>query len=909
MRTKLRSKFALLFLTLGLLLAVPAIALADQIANNVDATVDSTAEIMALQVGSTTGNTTQLSVIPLNGDGKNGCNLTSNSSASFSVNSSDTAVATVSPSTVTFTSCGDVKMLTVTAKAQGTTDISLRQTANNTGATFDLAPATFKVNVTAPPPANTPPQVSVNGVTEGASYEKGSVPAATCQVADTQDGNSSFPATIDNSQLNQYGLGQQTASCSYTDNGNLTASTSKTYRIVDTHAPNIATHADVTAEAANVNGATVTYTNPTATDAADPNPEVSCTPTSGSTFALGDTTVTCTATDATGNTASSTFKVTVADSTGPVLSLPEDKSVEATSAAGAEVDFTASANDAVDGNRAVTCTPESGSTFSLGTTEVTCSASDEAGNTSSAKFNVTVEDTTAPSLNLPDDKTAEATGSNGATVNFTATATDLVDSSVDVSCTPGSGSQFSLGETTVTCTATDNAGNEATSNFKVTVVDTTAPAIAEHDDITGVEATGPGGARVTYNGPTATDLVDTNVNVSCTPASGALFPLGETTVTCTATDNAGNEATSNFKVTVVDTTAPQLNLPENKAVEATGPDGAAVTFARTADDTVDGPVTVNCFVGDTAVDSGDTFALGTTTVDCSATDAAGNTARDSFTVKVVDTTAPTLNLPANITQEATGPNGNVVSFTATANDVVDNNVTVNCTPASGSTFAITTTTVDCSATDAAGNATNGSFTVKVQDTLVPTNIQFGSNINDGDSFYFGNVPASPTCTATDSGSGLQSCVVSVYSTAVGTHTLTATATDKAGNTATRQITYTVKAWTFKGFYQPVDMGGVYNIVKGGSTVPIKFELFKGTTELTDTAYINQPLQATKISCTTGVGTDDIELTATGGTSLRYDTTGGQYIYNWKTPTGANTCYKVTITANDGSSQTAFFKLK
>jgi hypothetical protein len=50
-------------------------------------------------------------------------------------------------------------------------------------------------------------------------------------------------------------------------------------------------------------------------------------------------------------------------------------------------------------------------------------------------------------------------------------------------------------------------------------------------------------------------------------------------------------------------------------------------------------------------------------------------------------------------------------------------------------------------------------------------------------------------------------------------------------------------------------------------------------------------------------------TATGATSLRYDTTGGQFIYIWKTPTGAGSCYNVTITADDGSSQTAFFKLK
>ena len=176
-----------------------------------------------------------------------------------------------------------------------------------------------------------------------------------------------------------------------------------------------------------------------------------------------------------------------------------------------------------------------------------------------------------------------------------------------------------------------------------------------------------------------------------------------------------------------------------------------------------------------------------------------------------------------------GPNGAEVTYSATANDEVDGNVSVNCTPASGSTFALGETTVECSATDAAGNKATGSFTVKVQDTLAPTNIQFVGNINDGDSFFFGDVPAQPTCTATDGGSGLDSCVVSGYSTAVGTHTLKATAKDKVGNTATKGITDTVKAWTTKGFYQLIDMGDVLNTVKNGSTVPVKFELFKGTT--------------------------------------------------------------------------------
>jgi hypothetical protein len=152
------------------------------------------------------------------------------------------------------------------------------------------------------------------------------------------------------------------------------------------------------------------------------------------------------------------------------------------------------------------------------------------------------------------------------------------------------------------------------------------------------------------------------------------------------------------------------------------------------------------------------------------------------------------------------------------------------------------------------------------------------------------------------------CSVSGYSSAVGTHTLTATADDVAGNQTVEQRTYTVLAWTLRGFYKPTDMSGVLNTVKNGATVPLKFQVFAGASELTSTSYV-QGLSAKKISCDTSAPTDDIEVTATGGTTLRYDTTSSQFIYNWQTPKTAGACYAVTATTNDGSSLTASFKLK
>ena len=196
------------------------------------------------------------------------------------------------------------------------------------------------------------------------------------------------------------------------------------------------------------------------------------------------------------------------------------------------------------------------------------------------------------------------------------------------------------------------------------------------------------------------------------------------------------------------------------------------------------------------------------------------------------------------------------------------------------------------------------------DTADPT-VTFTGGPTDGASYYFGFVPLAPTCSAVDPtpGSGLTgSCVVSGYGTTVGVQTVTGSQSDLAGNLGSSSRNYTVLAWTLTGFYSPVDMGGVYNVVKGGSTVPLKFEVFAGPTELTTTSAVQSFVQ-TKVACDGAATTDEVEVVSTGGTSLRYDSTGGQFIQNWQTPKLPGQCYRVTMTTSDGSSLVAFFKLK
>src|SRR5205085_1260426 len=144
------------------------------------------------------------------------------------------------------------------------------------------------------------------------------------------------------------------------------------------------------------------------------------------------------------------------DTTPPVVTVPADRTAEATGPSGAAVTFTTSAEDLVDGATSVSCTPASGSTFALGTATVTCTSTDAHGNTATGTFEVTVRDTTPPELSsIPDDIIAEASGPEGATISYVdPIATDIVDGADTVSCAPPSGSRFALdAATVVTCTA------------------------------------------------------------------------------------------------------------------------------------------------------------------------------------------------------------------------------------------------------------------------------------------------------------------------------------------------------------------------------------------------------------------------------------------------------------------------
>jgi len=180
-------------------------------------------------------------------------------------------------------------------------------------------------------------------------------------------------------------------------------------------------------------------------------------------FPLGTTTVTWSATDSSGNTATATQTVTIIDTTAPALTTPADLVVEATAVASSIAIGSASALDIVDG--AVSVSNNAPATFPLGTTIVIWAATDLSGNTATATQAITVVDTTAPVLTVPADMVV-TTKNKKVNVNIgTATATDIFG----VTITNDAPATFRRGTTTVTWTATDANGNVSQAAQTITV--------------------------------------------------------------------------------------------------------------------------------------------------------------------------------------------------------------------------------------------------------------------------------------------------------------------------------------------------------------------------------------------------------------------------------------------------------
>jgi hypothetical protein len=174
-----------------------------------------------------------------------------------------------------------------------------------------------------------------------------------------------------------------------------------------------------------------------------------------------------------------------------------------------------------------------------------------------------------PALNIPSDTYVEAVSSAGARVNYAVSAAAVTSGDhqlqqeqkqqllekqqlipISASCSLPSGSIFPIGTTTVTCTATDN-GKSVTKSFKIVVRDTTPPLLTFPANNLVAKAESRMTTAVSYSTHVlASDNVDGKVTPVCSPPSGSIFPIGTSTVTCTATDRHSNSATGSFDIAI-----------------------------------------------------------------------------------------------------------------------------------------------------------------------------------------------------------------------------------------------------------------------------------------------------------------------------------------------------------------------
>ncbi|MFK8008924.1 MAG: HYR domain-containing protein [Saprospiraceae bacterium] len=602
--------------------------------------------------------------------------------------------------------------------------------------------------------------------------------------------------------------------------------------IVDNTDPVITCPADVTI---NSNGATSVVVNnieATATDnCGTPSisyvilgtpPTVGSGDASGNSFLVGTTMVTYTATDEGGNTASCSFNVTViSDQLMIECPMNVNQSTDANVCSATldlPVTILSDPNNINTISWEITGTsgPVSGTgnisnfAFSLGTSTVVYTVTDNFGGSETCSFDVTITDQEGPTISgIPADTTVECDNIPSA-ANLTATDqcdgitnVNLINESTVAGPIPGSSI------ITRTWGTVDAAGNISTANQTITVIDTTAPTITCPADITTSSTTTPVcGANVSWAIPTASDNCDANPQVTSSFTPNDFFPLGTTVVTYYAEDNAGNIDSCKFNVIVNDTENPVFsNCPTDMTIPSGISCDTIVTWTEpTVTDNCDNNVNIVVFPA-----LGTAFMAGTTTVTYTATDASGNISTCSFDVTVVDSDGPVF---ANCPMDMTVPSGvtcdTIVTWVEpTITDNCDNNVTLDVSPPLGTAFMSGTTTVTYTATDASGNVSSCSFDVTVADTEAPvlTSCPIDTTIiisgNNCSAVVMWDMP-----TATDNCDVNPTIICNIPSGntfSVGTTPIICTAMDASGNESTCTFNVIVEDTLAPSVFCPIDV--------------------------------------------------------------------------------------------------------
>ena len=398
-----------------------------------------------------------------------------------------------------------------------------------------------------------------------------------------------------------------------------------------------------------------------------------------------------------------------------------------------------------------------------------------------------------------------------------------------------------------------------------------------------------------------------------TTADGASLDtsrLGDISVTVTARDNAGNQRVVTHTVTVVDDTSPKVTIatPGDGAVYERG---ASVTADYSCSDEANGSGLESC-VGDVA-DGGavDTSTLGEHSFTVQATDRAGNTGSKSVSYTVVDRTAPVVSVATPSAGAVYGLGESAVADYS-CEDEPGGSGLASCAGPVADGAALDTSSVGeksftVDAADNAGNTSSRTVTYSVVDRSPPA-IAVAAPV-DGAVYSLGEtVTASYSCEDQAGGSGVASCDgsvangASVDTSSFGQHSFEVRASDGAGNTSSKVVTYTV-SYDFDGFRSPVKNAPTMNRWKASIPVPIRFSL---------NGYRGARPEADGYPRSARCGGGDVQTARARASkkdaAFKYVQRTDEYVMLWKTDQKWNgSCREFVLRLDDGSVHTARFQ--
>ncbi len=603
-----------------------------------------------------------------------------------------------------------------------------------------------------------------------------------------------------------------TYSLTITENGCSGVGTT-TVVIGDVTPPVITCPANTTIAAdANCGGILGTYAAASVSDNCAANPTVTQSP-AASTALNGHNdaeTVTLTANDGNGNTASCTFTVTLKDVTKPNITCPANVTLAADANCSGVLGAYApvSVSDNCNPNPTVTQSPAASTVLSghNDVETVTLTANDGNGNTQFCTFTVTLKDVTKPVITCPANTTlaADANCSSLLGSYSAVSVSDNCNPNPTVTQSPAASTVLSGHNDveTVTLTANDGNGNTEFCTFTVTLKDISKPNITCPANTTLSADANCSSLLGTYSAVSVSDNCTANPTVSQSPASSTVLSGHNDveTVTLTADDGNGNTQFCTFTVTLKDVTKPVVICPANQIVAADASCSGVVgaySPVSVSDNCNPNPSVTQSPVASTILSGHNDVE----TVTLTANDGNGNTQFCTFTVTLKDQTKPLITCPANTTLAADA-NCSSLLGTYSAVSVSDNcnpNPVVTQSPVSSTVLSghndveIVTLTAD----DGNGNTQSCTFTVTLKDITKPTitcpaNTTLSADANC--SSLLGTYSAASTsdnCTAnpTVTQSPAATTVLSGHN---DVETVTLTADDGNGNTQFCTFTVTLK---------------------------------------------------------------------------------------------------------------------